>query len=130
MRPVHQVLLYLLWLAEAQAAALRGAQQEVLQLQVLRQRVCELGSAEDAHQDSHAALCLQDLWQGLLQTLAAARPHQDAHWRETFFLPSLQQGLRRQIQSQGTPTDPLGCEKIPMQELLQNLLQDVSSAQA
>lgn len=50
--------------------------------------------------------------------------------REALLLPSLQQGFCRQIQSQGSPTDPFGCEKIPMQELLQNLLQDVSSAQA
>lgn len=50
--------------------------------------------------------------------------------REAVLLPSLQQGVRRQVQSQGSPTDPFGCEKIPMQELLQNLLQDVSSAQA
>ena len=50
--------------------------------------------------------------------------------REAVLLPSLQQGIRRQVQPQGSPTDPLGCEKIPMQELLQNLLQDVSSAQA
>lgn len=50
--------------------------------------------------------------------------------REAVLLPSLQQGVRRQVQPQGSPTDPLGCEKIPMQELLQNLLQDVSSAQA
>lgn len=52
------------------------------------------------------------------------------HRRETVLLPPLQQGVRRQVQPQGSPTDPLGCEKIPMQELLQNLLQDVSSAQA
>lgn len=50
--------------------------------------------------------------------------------REAVLLPSLQQGFRGQVQSQGSPTDPFGCEKIPMQELLQNLLQDVSSAQA
>lgn len=50
--------------------------------------------------------------------------------REAVLVPSLQQGVRRQVQSQGSPTDPFGCEKIPMQELLQNLLQDVSSAQA
>lgn len=50
--------------------------------------------------------------------------------REAVLLPALQQGLRRQVQSQGSPTNPFGCEKIPMQELLQNLLQDVSSAQA
>lgn len=50
--------------------------------------------------------------------------------REAILLPSLQQGFCRQVQSQGSPTDPFGCEKIPMQELLQNLLQDVSSAQA
>ncbi len=50
--------------------------------------------------------------------------------REAVLLPSLQQGFCRQVQSQGTSTDPFGCEKIPMQELLQNLLQDVSSAQA
>lgn len=52
------------------------------------------------------------------------------HRREAILLPPLQQGVRRQVQPQGSPTDPLGCEKIPMQELLQNLLQDVSSAQA
>lgn len=50
--------------------------------------------------------------------------------REAVLLPALQQGVRRQVQSQGSPTNPFGCEKIPMQELLQNLLQDVSSAQA
>lgn len=50
--------------------------------------------------------------------------------REAVLLPSLQQGFCRQVQSQGSPTDPFGCEKIPMQELLQNFLQDVSSAQA
>lgn len=50
--------------------------------------------------------------------------------REAVLLPPLQQGVCRQVQSQGAPTDPFGCEKIPMQELLQNFLQDVSSAQA
>ena len=50
--------------------------------------------------------------------------------REAVLLPPLQQGVRRQVQPQGSPTDPLGCEKIPMQELLQSLLPDVSPAQA
>lgn len=68
--------------------------------------------------------------ESFLQTVAAPRTHQDAHRREAVFLPSLQQGFCGQVQSQGSPTDPFGCEKIPMQELLQNLLQDVSSAQA
>lgn len=68
--------------------------------------------------------------ESFLQTVAAPRTHQDAHRREAVLLPSLQQGFCGQVQSQGSPTDPFGCEKIPMQELLQNLLQDVSSAQA
>lgn len=49
--------------------------------------------------------------------------------RETVFLSSLQQGFRRQIQSEGSSADPLGCEEIPVQKLLQNFLQNVSSAQ-
>ena len=49
---------------------------------------------------------------------------------EAFFLLSLQQGLRRQVQSEGSPADALGRQEIPVQELLQNLLADVPPAQA
>lgn len=68
-------------------------------------------------------LSVHPLWQCLLSHFSPDR-------REAVLLPPLQQGFRRQVQSQGSPTDPFGCEKIPMQELLQNLLQNVSSAQA
>lgn len=72
---------------------------------------------------SYSNLSVHHLWLCLLSHFSPDR-------REAVLLPSLQQGFRRQVQSQGSPTDPFGCEKIPMQELLQNLLQDVSSAQA
>lgn len=49
--------------------------------------------------------------------------------REAIFLSSLQQGFCRQIQSEGSSADPLRCEEIPVQKLLQNFLQNVSSAQ-
>lgn len=64
-----------------------------------------------------------------VQSLTNFFPHFYSNRREALLLPSLQQGVCGQVQSQGSPTDPFGCEKIPMQELLQNLLQDVSSAQ-
>lgn len=64
-----------------------------------------------------------------VQSLTNVLSHVCFTRREALLVPSLQQGVCRQVQSQGSPTDPFGCEKIPMQELLQNLLQDVSSAQ-
>lgn len=68
-------------------------------------------------------MSVYNCWQCLLSHFLLDR-------REAVLLPSLQQGVCGQVQSQGSPTDPFGCEKIPVQELLQNLLQDVSSAQA
>lgn len=44
-------------------------------------------------------------------------------------MPSLQQSICRQIEPEGSSADPFRCEEIPVQKLLQNFLQNVSSAQ-
>ena len=76
---LSQGLLHLLWLGQASAAALRVAVSQVLQLQVLRQGVCEPGRLENAHTHTHAALCLQALREGLLQAMATTGAYSDTH---------------------------------------------------
>ena len=76
---VQQVLLHVLWTAQTQTATLRRPNEEILQLQILREGVRQPRSSQNAHQDSHVALCLQNMREGILQTVAAPRTHQDAH---------------------------------------------------
>lgn len=102
-------------------ATVTHQQQNTLSRVIFFERVCSKQLKIIGQGASVWYICVQSLTMSCLLPIDR---------REAVLLPSLQQGFRRQVQSQGSPTDPFGCEKIPMQELLQNFLQDVSSAQA
>ncbi|CAL1275688.1 unnamed protein product [Larinioides sclopetarius] len=66
---------------------------------------------------------------GFLSPMVVARTYPHSHRRKTFLLPSLQQGLRRPIQPQGSPSDTFRSQEVQMQDLQQNFFQDVLVAE-
>lgn len=79
MQFVQQVLQHVFRTHETQTAALRRTDQEIIQLQVLREGIRQPRGPKDAHKDTHAAVRLQNVWESFLQTLVAAGTHSDAY---------------------------------------------------
>lgn len=80
LRPMQQVLFDFCRSFQAQTIALRFPDPEIFQLQILWEGVREPGSSQDAHPKPYPALCMWNMQQSFLQTLAPAGPHQNAHW--------------------------------------------------
>lgn len=75
MQFMQQVLQHVFRTHETQAAALRRTDQEIIQLQVLREGIRQPRGPKDAHKDTHTAVRLQNVWEGFLQTVVAAGTH-------------------------------------------------------
>lgn len=127
-----QILLDLLRADQAPGTSLRrpaSGQQEVVQLQALREGLRLAGRLEDAHPHAHAALQVPTVRESLLPALAPPGTHPDAHGREALLLPALFPLIRRPVQLESSPPNPFGRQALLVQVVRKDVFSHVAPIQ-
>jgi len=116
--------------AGRQTSAAAGGADEGPALSAVRQSVHVRQRVEDAHQDTHAAVSVPTVRQGVLAAVAATGSRSYTYGREAVRLSALPASVRRPQQPARAPADTLRRQAVPLRCLPTHILAHVSTAQA